>query len=207
MKMIRKVAAAAAMALALAGSAQALTLEPIVGGAFYSEDGVEVALEASGLSFASAPEAPFGAGFAFGGSLLTPVSPLSASGDAAPVAGGFPGTFIVLDLASGPVSTFLTGEILDLEAENGLLTGAARILGGDGASSFGEYALLSLAAPEIGPGTLDDLPADIAVVSGVTLAIDAAREVSTPIPAPAAFPLLLGAAGWLLVLRRRRSGA
>lgn len=202
--MIRTLCTAAALACAIVIGGAATPTEassvpamPIPGGAFFVEDMTDVAFTSAGLTVQSGIDAPLGQGFAFGGPLADPLSPLSFSAFIAPSEEGFAGDFMVFDFIGG--GALLFGQILSFDGEDGVLSGAARVLGGEAASTFGRFVLLSLASPEFDAFTLDaDYGNGVTTVANVTVTLDAAT-----IPLPLTLPLLATGLAGLVMFRRR----
>ena len=197
-------AAALACAIVIGGAAKPtdaapLLATPIPGGAFFVEDMTDVAFTSAGLTVQSGIDAPLGQGFAFGGPLADLLSPLSFSASIAPLDDGFTGDFVVFDFIGG--GALLFGQLLSFGGEDGVLSGAARVLGGDAASAFGGFVLLSLASPEFDAFTLDaDYGSGVTTVGNVTVTLDAA---TIPLPLPPTLPLLANALAGLVMFRRR----
>jgi|GEM_PF-5715696 len=187
-----------------AGAVVISDVEPVPGGPSITDGLITLGLSSSGISISGGAT-----GVAVGGPILPPVPGLLTTG-ALQITGSLidGGSFATINPGAG-ASLFLSGSFLDAAFDVGVLTVLFSVVGGTAAADFGDFVLLSLASPSLGPDTLDNLPTapNVEFLTNVTTTISSAQLVQQ-LSAPAVLGLLLPGVGLLLLLnsRRRRAG-
>ena len=175
-------------------------VEAVPGGASITDGLITLGLSSSGISISGGST-----GVALGGSIFPPVGGLLTTGSlqitGSTIDGG---SFTTINPGAGG-SLFLSGSVLDAAFDVGVLTVLFSVAGGTAAADFGDFVLLSLASPSLGPDTLNNLPAPptIDVLNNVTTTISSAQLVQ--LSAPAVLGLFLPGVGLLLLLNSVRS--
>ena len=174
-------------------------VELVPGGASITDGLASVSLTSGAISFTGP------AGVALGGSINPPVVGLLTTGSlllTGPTITS--GSFGSVETLGG---LFLSGGFMDAVFGDGVLQVLFSVVGGSAAADFGDFVVLSLANPTLGPDTPNNLPLppNIETISA-TLTIDSARVVQLSVPA--VLGLFLPGVGLLLLLTglRRRVG-
>ena len=176
-------------------------VEPVPGGPFIT-DLATVSSNSDAITFEGA------LGGAGGGSINPPVFPLLTTGSLLLTGPTITSGSFISNLGSG--SLFLSGSFMDAVFDVGVLQVLFSVTGGSAAADFGDWVVLSLASPELGPDTPNNLPLPPNIETiPATLSIDSAQLIQQ-LSAPAVLGLLLPGVGLLLLLnslggRARRS--
>jgi len=207
LRIVKSIALAVGVLLGVSTGASAATVStvvPVPGGATLTDP--------TGFGFSDPLGFTFSGifGTASGGPLIVPVPALQTTGSViippVPEAAPF-GSFIVTDIppipqeqgiAPPPPTIFLAGELLDFSAGFSTVDMLFSVTDGVLASAFGNLVLVSVFNEPVLSLASSTSTQQVQAVPGLTI------TSVTPVPLPAALPLLLTGLGLFVAMRRRK---